>query len=62
MDTQIERLADLAGRRSPISDATPASFWWTRGRTAHALRQGKRGQVEPVDLSTNLIVQPSLVE
>ena len=41
---------------------TPASSWATMSRPAPRLLPEKCGEAAPDDLSTHLIIQPSLVE
>ena len=61
MDMHIERIADSAGRRSFIG-GSDARIVMGRDETALArLWREKRGEIEPADLSGELIVQLGLV-
>jgi hypothetical protein len=62
MDIHIERIADSAGRRSFIGGSAARIIISEDEVALLRLWRKKRGEVEPEDLSTNLTIQPSLVE
>src|ERR1700737_5585147 len=54
---QIERITDSTGRRSFIGGSDARIIMGDDGAAPHRLWREKRGEVEPEDLSGNLIVQ-----